>query len=218
VQLFYTKLYHIPSHLCWSTYLIVFFQLIFHFFTFLSRMIPLFSFVILPRRNKAITRSVLHLNGGQITRVFLELPKQKKSYLTFWSFNNDILQFASKYTSCYLVVHSWFNCECFASSKMLEQIFVHEANLTPPFVLDVPVPSQDSERSCISIYGYHFYLFLRFFIGIWKCSESVVFFVFHCIASFWLVSCKQENAFQVPSSHRFLGWLCFVYHLRHIFM
>jgi hypothetical protein len=83
---------------CWSTYLIVFFQLIFHFFTFLSRMIPLFSFVILPRRNKAITRSVLHLNGGQITRVFLELPKQKKSYLTFWSFNNDILQFASKYT------------------------------------------------------------------------------------------------------------------------
>lgn len=54
------------------------------------------------------------------------------------------------------MVHSWFNCECFASSKMLEQIFVHEANLTPPFVLDVPVPSQDSERSCISVYGYHF--------------------------------------------------------------
>lgn len=152
--------------------LFLFFQLIFHIFTFLSRMIPLFSFVILPRRNKAITRSVLHLNGGQITRVFLELPKQKKSYLTFWSFNNDILQFASQYTSCYLVVHSWFNCECFASSKMLEQTFVHETNLLLEFgnVLKV-----------------------------W------CFFVFHCIASFWLVRCKQENAFQVPSSHRFLG-------------
>jgi hypothetical protein len=41
-----------------------------------------------------------------------------------------------------------------------------------------PVPSQEGERS-LCVRGIHFSSIYDFSIGFWKCSESVVYFVFH---------------------------------------
>jgi hypothetical protein len=42
----------------------------------------------------------------------------------------------------------------------------------------VPLPSQESEQSCICVSGIDFASYYDFFIGFWKCSDSVVFFLF----------------------------------------
>ena len=48
----------------------------------------------------------------------------------------------------------------------------------PPFI-EVPVLSQESERSCICVLGVSILPFLQFSLAFWKCSESVAYLVFH---------------------------------------
>ena len=67
---------------------------------------------------------------------------------------------------------------------LLGNLWGHEANLTPPLFIEVPVPSQESERSCIRVLAVSILpLSSIVFIDFWKCSESVVFFVLHFIQS-----------------------------------
>ena len=66
------------------------------------------------------------------------------------------------------------------------EVRVHRMKLTPPLFIEVSLPGQESERSCIEVslpcqeselscicvFGYRFLLhFLRF----WNCSDSVAF-------------------------------------------
>ena len=62
----------------------------------------------------------------------------------------------------------------------ITKLWVHTINLTPLRFIEVPVPSQESERSFICLYyGYRFGLFLRLFlIQFWFCSDHVVFSIF----------------------------------------
>jgi hypothetical protein len=48
------------------------------------------------------------------------------------------------------------------------------SNLTPQLFIEVPVPSQKSDRSCICVLGVSIFPFLQFLL-LWKCSENVVF-------------------------------------------
>ena len=41
------------------------------------------------------------------------------------------------------------------------------------------VPGQESDRSCIFVWGINFATLYDFSIGFWNCCESVIFFVFH---------------------------------------
>ena len=52
---------------------------------------------------------------------------------------------------------------------------VHKTSLTPPFVIDVPVSSQDSELSSICILGVAIFPSLRFFYSIWVWVRVLVF-------------------------------------------
>ena len=53
-----------------------------------------------------------------------------------------------------------------------------ETSLTPQLVIEVTVPSQEGERSCICIRGIHFVSFYDLSIEFWNCSDSVVYFDF----------------------------------------
>jgi hypothetical protein len=63
------------------------------------------------------------------------------------------------------------------------EVWIHKTSLTPPLFIEVSVPRDESERSCICVLGVSILLlFLRFFsIGFLNCSFGVVFFVFHFI-------------------------------------
>ena len=55
------------------------------------------------------------------------------------------------------------------------EVRVQRMKLTPPLFIEVYIPRQDSERSCMCVLSYRFLLhFLRF----WNCSDSVAFFLF----------------------------------------
>ena len=53
-------------------------------------------------------------------------------------------------------------------------VWAHKTSLTPPLIIKVPVPSQESDRSCI----WDLVSFDDFSIWFRKCSDSVVFFSF----------------------------------------
>lgn len=49
----------------------------------------------------------------------------------------------------------------------------HKTRLTPPLVIEVPLPCQQSERSCIFGFGgTEFASFYRFTIRFWKCPDN----------------------------------------------
>jgi hypothetical protein len=55
--------------------------------------------------------------------------------------------------------------------------------MIPAILIEVPVPSQESERSCISLlFVSMFVSFYDLSIGFWKCSDSVVFLFFILLA------------------------------------
>jgi len=60
--------------------------------------------------------------------------------------------------------------------SLIGEVWAHKISLSPPFFIDVPVPSQESERSCICVLGVSILplsTILRF-----DSPESVVFFFF----------------------------------------
>ena len=57
-------------------------------------------------------------------------------------------------------------------------VCVHKISLIPPLYIEVSVPSQDSDRSCICVRVLIFASFNGFSIRFRNCSDSVVFFVF----------------------------------------
>ena len=103
------------------------------------------------------------------------------------------------------------------------EVWVQKTSLIPPHFIEVPVPSQESKRSCIcmlevsilplflrflncfdngifcvffssqlyfiyrlTLHIFFLFLFLRFVIGIWNCSSSVVLFLNIFIASYMI--------------------------------
>jgi len=75
--------------------------------------------------------------------------------------------------------------------SLLNYLFVsvlgYKTTLTPPLFTEVPVPSQESQLSCIGVSGVSILpLILTFFYWIWNCSESVaclalLFISFYCL-------------------------------------
>jgi hypothetical protein len=72
--------------------------------------------------------------------------------------------------------------------SLKEEVWAHTTSLTPPHLIEVPVQSQESERSCICVLGLSILsLFLRFYYigyGFWNCSEGIVYFIFHFISKY----------------------------------
>ena len=68
-----------------------------------------------------------------------------------------------------------------ASFSLRVYASARETCLTLPFVIEVPVPSQNNERSCICIDVASFY---DVSIVAWNCSDSVAFPLFHLIITF----------------------------------
>ena len=80
-----------------------------------------------------------------------------------------------------------------------EEVRTYKTSLIPPHFIEVPVPSQEREQSCICVRGHVFvlevmYLCVRdidfafvydFSVGFWKCSHSVVFWCF-CFSFFYI--------------------------------
>ena len=59
---------------------------------------------------------------------------------------------------------------------------VYITSLNPPPFIEMPVPIQESDPSCICISGVGFTSFYDFFIGFRNCCDIVVFFgIFHFI-------------------------------------
>ena len=80
--------------------------------------------------------------------------------------------------------------------SLLGEVWTHETSLTPPLFIDVSIPSQESERSCICVLGVSSQESERSCICVLgvsnfplstisivflKCSDDVVFLVFHFI-------------------------------------
>ena len=56
-------------------------------------------------------------------------------------------------------------------------VLAYKTSLTPSLFNQVPVQSQDSERSCICVFGVSIWpISVILFIGSWNCSNSVVIF------------------------------------------
>jgi hypothetical protein len=47
------------------------------------------------------------------------------------------------------------------------EVCAHKTSLMPPFVIEVAVPSQESEQSCICVRGIDFSSFFDFAIELW---------------------------------------------------
>ena len=56
------------------------------------------------------------------------------------------------------------------------EVWTHKTSLSSPLFIGVPVPRKGSEWSCICVLMVSFASFYVVSIGIWKCSDSVVFF------------------------------------------
>ena len=76
-------------------------------------------------------------------------------------------------------------------------VWFHKTSLAPPRFIEVPVPSEESERVRSVDFAYFYDLSIRF----WSCFDSVVFFVF----LFYLELFRQRGIFCF--SIRF--WSCF---------
>ena len=67
------------------------------------------------------------------------------------------------------------------------EVWVHQTSLTPPHCIEVPVPSQESEPSCIcvveNIYYYSVSTIFLLDVGIFP---IVRYFFFYCIAVYFL--------------------------------
>ena len=69
-------------------------------------------------------------------------------------------------------------------TSLRRKIWVHKTSLTPPLVIEVPVPRQECEWSCIFMLGGNrYFLFLRFFCWILEMFQQrgIYVFVFHSI-------------------------------------
>ena len=86
------------------------------------------------------------------------------------------------------------------------KVWAHKTSLTPPHVIEVPVPRQESEKSCIGVLGVSgiVSLFIRFCDWILELSRQCGIFVFLvfgtvptvwyiCFSSFW--NCPDSVVF-----------------------
>jgi hypothetical protein len=80
-------------------------------------------------------------------------------------------------------------------------VTVHSSSSSYFAIHQVPVPNQESERSCICVSGVCFY---DFSVGLLNCSHSMVFFVFHLIRNirtyvWYTVACPWSVVLSVYS-------------------
>ena len=63
---------------------------------------------------------------------------------------------------------------CWACGQDIRPLIILPLIITLPLFIEVSVSSQESEWSCMCVILYRLYLFLRFCIGFWNCTDSVV--------------------------------------------
>ena len=78
------------------------------------------------------------------------------------------------------------------------EFWTHQVNLFLPLFIEVPVPSQESEWSCICVLGVLIDCasFYDFDIWFWNCSYSVVLIVFHfyyMYMYYWNIFCADKK-------------------------
>ena len=75
-----------------------------------------------------------------------------------------------------------FTCEKHLHDYIISlrgKVWAHKTSLTQPLYIEVPVSSQESERSCMYVLAISFCLcFYNISVGSRKCDDSVVYFVF----------------------------------------
>ena len=82
-------------------------------------------------------------------------------------------------------------------------VWAYATSLTPPRSNEAPVPSPESERSCICVLGVSgFASFYDISIGVWSCSESVVCFLFHYIHRYQCPIWNHSNSIRTKSDTR----------------
>jgi len=84
----------------------------------------------------------------------------------------------------YVVVVILLTCVKHLQDRIISlrgDVWVHKTSLTPPFVLEVPVPRQESEKSCLCVLGISMLPLSTILIFDFK-----VFFCFHFIIyTYW---------------------------------
>ena len=62
------------------------------------------------------------------------------------------------------------------------EVYGRRISLPPPLFIEVPIPSQESEWSCLCVLEYRFSIsFFLYSNGFWNYPDSVVLFVFHFV-------------------------------------
>jgi hypothetical protein len=57
----------------------------------------------------------------------------------------------------------------------IRKVWTHKTSLTPPLFIEVLVPSQESEQSCICVLRVSILHLSTIFIGFYNCSDSLAF-------------------------------------------
>ena len=108
-------------------------------------------------------------------------PSKKlwKTAKKMWIFVNiKIIQLRNQNTFLNFIFNKYWSYDSIISLR--GDVCVHKTSLTLPLSTEVPVPSEESDRSCISLLRVHIYFtsFYDFSIWFWNCLDSVVVFVF----------------------------------------
>jgi hypothetical protein len=109
---------------------------------------------------KLIHDTVMYLNHSLNNTTFKLVLSLKDSYLS-----QHILSIS---------FHEWlvFNVLFHFQNSI---ILTHKTSLTPPLFIAVSVTNQEIGRSCICVLGMSIVPLFIYFIGLWNCSDSVVF-------------------------------------------
>ena len=66
-------------------------------------------------------------------------------------------------------------------SSLRREVWAHKTSLTPPLFIEVPVPSRESDQSCICVLGVWILPLYASFLLNSKTAQTVILFVFHFI-------------------------------------
>ena len=126
--------------------------------------------------------------------------KKRASLIFIWNLlNSCYLIIFSGYFPSYRHLYTSIELNCRSSCQRVRTPLIHfffnftkrgrlrpnKTSLTPPLFIEVPVPSQECERSCIFLLVASILpLSTNFLGGFWKYSDSVVFFVFILVQSY----------------------------------
>ena len=65
------------------------------------------------------------------------------------------------------------------------EIWPHTTNLTPPFSIEMPVPRQESELSCICVFGVSILPLSTIFVFNFRTVQTVWYYYFRTVQTVW---------------------------------